>query len=82
MHNQSTLLANFVPSFIIQPVMMTLTYISTAVGISIPLVGLRNDQFGHLVLTNVGSLGFQLGFAPHASPMRMMGLFCIGNITK
>ena len=62
--------------------MMTLTYISTAVGISIPFVGLRNDQFGHLVLTNVGSLGYQCGFAPLASPMRMMGLFCIGNITK
>jgi hypothetical protein len=70
------------PSFIIQPLMMTCTYISIAVGISIPPLGLRNDQFGHIIITNVGSIGYQQGFAPLCPPMRTMGLFCIGSIIK
>jgi len=58
------------------------TYLAIAVGVSIPPLGLRNDQFGHLVVTNVGSIGYQQGFAPLCPPMRVMGLFCVGAVIK
>lgn len=53
-YKQSTELANFMPSFILQPLAMTLTYLCTAVGINIPSLGFRNDQSGHIIVTNIG----------------------------
>jgi hypothetical protein len=75
-------MAKFIPSFILQPLATVLTYISVGLGIGIPALGVRTEQFGHSVLTNVGSLGYQQGFAPLCPPMRGMGLFCIGAIQK
>lgn len=57
-HNNSTALANLIPSHIAQPLSFCLTYIAATVGISIPPLSLRNDAFGHLVVTNVGNMGF------------------------
>lgn len=64
-----------------QPLITIATYISVSAGVAIPALGLR-ENFGHIVLTNIGSIGYQQGFAPMCPPMRSMGLFCIGGVEK
>jgi hypothetical protein len=81
-HEQSTAMAKFIPSFLLQPMMMISTYLTLAVGINITPLGLRSDSFGHIILTNVGTLGYQQGFAPLCPPMRTLGIFCTGMIEK
>ena len=78
-HNQSTAIMQYIPSFIAQPMVTLFTYISLSAGFSVPPLGLRPDQFGHVVLTNVGSLGLQQGIAPLCPPMRAMGFICVGK---
>ena len=53
-----------------------------AVGFNIPPLALRNDSFGHIILTNIGTLGLSRGYAPLCPPMHALGLFCIGKIEK
>ena len=53
-----------------------------AVGLNIPPLALRNDSFGHIILTNIGTLGLSRGYAPLCPPMHALGLFCIGKIEK
>ena len=81
-HNESTALAKFIPSHIAQPLSFALTYIAANVGISIPAVKLRNDTFGQLVLTNVGSMGFQSAIAPLCPLVHALGYVCCGVIEK
>lgn len=71
----------FIPTFIAQPLMTIATYLSVSAGVEIPALGLR-ENFGHIILTNIGSIGYQQGFAPMCTPMRSMGLFCIGAVEK
>jgi len=62
-HNKGTAAASFIPSFIGQPLGFIMTYIAATVGISLG-PGLRKNSFGNIVVTNVGSLGLPMGFAP------------------
>jgi hypothetical protein len=73
---------NFIPSFLGSPLIWICSYISMAVGINIPPLALRNDSFGHIILTNIGTLGLSKGYAPLCPPMHAMGLFCMGTIEK
>lgn len=81
-HNQSTALFNFMPSFIAQPMLWCFSYLALAVGFNIPPLALRNDSFGHLILTNIGTLGLTSGYAPLCPPCHHMGIFCVGKIEK
>ena len=69
-HNKSTAGANFVPSFILQPILLALSYINVNLGVAIPFMGLKKDSVGHIILTNIGSIGMQQGIAPLCPPMR------------
>ena len=75
-------MAKFIPSFILQPLVTVGTYMSIAVGVDIPALGLRAESFGHGILTNIGGMGYQQGFAPLCPPMRSLCLFCVGAIEK
>ena len=81
-HNESTNLANFIPSFLIEPLMFSATYIAAVLGISVDTFSLKADRLGHIVLTNVGTLGFNAGVAPLAPPLHQMALLCTGKIEK
>ena len=81
-HNQQTAIMNFIPSFLGSSLIWICSYISLAVGINIPPLALRNDSFGHIILTNIGTLGLTKGYAPLSPPMHAMGLFCVGTIEK
>jgi hypothetical protein len=62
--------------------MFICSYISLAVGCNIPPLSLRSDSFGHIILTNIGTLGLTRGYAPLCPPMHSMGLICAGKIEK
>ena len=62
--------------------MFIFSYLSIAVGQDIAPLGLRKDSFGHIILTNIGTLGLARGYAPLCPPMHAVGLFCIGAIEK
>lgn len=81
-HNKSTASMNFVPAFLGGPIVHLLSYISINMGFDIPAAGLKHDQFGHLIVTNIGTLGLKSGLAPLCPPMRAMGLLCTGKIDK
>lgn len=81
-HKKSTASAGFLPSFIIQPILFVATYLSICCGWTINALSLRSDRFGHAVLTNIGTLGFEQGFAPLCPPMHSIGLLCTGAIIK
>ena len=77
-HNQSTQLANYIPSFIAQPFAFCLTYLAANVGLNLSPFGVRGDTFGHIVLTNVGGMGFKEGFAPLCPPVHAFAYLCVG----
>lgn len=45
-------------------------------------MGLNSKSFGHIVLTNVGTLGFHSAIAPLCPPVHQLGLICTGKIEK
>lgn len=59
-----------------------LSYVAAHLGISIPPLGLRKETFGHIIITNVGGMGFQSAHAPLCPVVHAMGLVCIGATTK
>lgn len=81
-HNQSTQMANFIPSFLAQPLMFFGTYVSTVLGIEFKPLGLSSKTFGHIVVTNVGTLGYTSAFAPLCPPVHQLALLCTGAIQK
>ena len=81
-HVRRSKAADFIPSFIAQPMGFCLSYIGSAIGIPLPPFGLGPDSTGHVVLTNVGSFGYQMGFAPLCPPVHQMALLCAGQIEK
>ena len=58
-HTKATANFTMLPSFIAQPLLYVVTYLSTLVGIECSAIGMKNDTFGHLILTNVGPLGYK-----------------------
>lgn len=43
---------------------------------------MKGNAFGHAVLTNIGTLGLETGFAPLPCPIHCMFIICTGKITK
>lgn len=81
-HNNSTNLANFMPSFIAQPLMFMASYLAAVVGVEIKALSITNKAFGHLIVTNVGTLGYTSAVAPLCPVMHQMALLCTGAIQK
>ena len=81
-HNQSTASANFLPSCVAQPLVVGLTYLAATCGWNLGFLGLKSDTFGHVVVTNVGTMGYTSAFAPLCPPMHQMSLICTGAIEK
>jgi pyruvate dehydrogenase E2 component (dihydrolipoamide acetyltransferase) len=81
-HNQTTAAGNFVPSHILQPIMLLLSYINICLDLPIPPLGVKRNTHGHYILTNVGTMGMECGIAPLCPPMRAIGLTCCGAMKK
>ena len=51
-------------------------------GITLSALGLKPDTFGHMVITNVGPMGFTSAYAPLCPPLHSIALMCTGTIEK
>jgi len=77
-----TKIALSIPSFILGVVIHIVSYSNMNLGIAVKAMGMKKNVMGHFVLTNIGTLGMQQGFAPLCPPCRVMGYTCMGASDK
>eukprot|EP00830_Metopus_es_P013553 TRINITY_DN3324_c0_g3_i2.p1 TRINITY_DN3324_c0_g3~~TRINITY_DN3324_c0_g3_i2.p1 ORF type:complete len:280 (+),score=29.54 TRINITY_DN3324_c0_g3_i2:194-1033(+) len=63
-HAQRTGALGFIPTFILEPIMFIMGYITSNLGISLPMLGFKKYPFGTCVITSVGMLGYEHVFVP------------------
>ncbi|MEZ4322910.1 MAG: 2-oxo acid dehydrogenase subunit E2 [Myxococcota bacterium] len=54
----------FLPTWIIRPLVKTMGYLSSVLGLSIPALGVESYPFGSCIITNVGVFGLDEGYVP------------------
>lgn len=57
-------LLDYIPTFIVQIIFNTLSFLSYNLGISIPLLDIKPNQFGYAVVVNAGKLGISNIYVP------------------
>ncbi len=62
--NKSKGLLRALPTWLIRPLLTVTGWLASAVGMSIPALGVKPFPFGSCVVTSVGMLGLDEGFAP------------------
>ncbi|CAI2375790.1 unnamed protein product [Moneuplotes crassus] len=78
-HNKNFALADFVPSFILGPIISVGSYLALNLGWDVPIVGAKGDQYPPIIITNIGSFGLEKGFAP-LPPMATAICSCMGAV--
>eukprot|EP00013_Stygamoeba_regulata_P016976 CAMPEP_0177671876 /NCGR_PEP_ID=MMETSP0447-20121125/24989_1 /TAXON_ID=0 /ORGANISM="Stygamoeba regulata, Strain BSH-02190019" /LENGTH=302 /DNA_ID=CAMNT_0019179401 /DNA_START=29 /DNA_END=937 /DNA_ORIENTATION=- len=68
------------PVLIIRPLTMLAGYLSSALGLSIPAMGVRPFPFGGCLVTSVGMLGLEQAFAPFTPFCRVPLLVMVGGV--
>jgi len=58
-----------IPSFILQPMMHIISYSAANLGFNIPGFGDNTKKFGHMVISNIGSMDMHCALAPLCGPM-------------
>jgi len=71
---------NFLPTWLIRPVVNIAAYAAGALGMSIPMLGVEPHPFGACVVTSVGMLGVDEAFAPFTPFARVPLLVLVGAI--
>ena len=71
-----------VPTCIMQPLMHMIGYCAGNIGFSLPGSGVKPEQMGHVMISNIGTLGIETGFAPLCSPTFCMLVICFGASRK
>lgn len=75
-------LFNFIPDFILPYFLRFMTFLVYNLGINAPKLGLPADPFGSAMITSVGSLNVQSGFAPLVPCSRVPLIICLGAIIE
>lgn len=70
------------PVFILRPVLKLTGWLASALGISIKALGVERHAFGSCVITSVGMLGFDEGYAPFTPFARVPVLLLVGAIRE
>lgn len=68
------------PTFLLRPVIWLTGWLSGALGVSIPALGVEKFAFGSCVITSVGMMGVDEGFAPPTPFARVPLLLAVGAI--
>jgi len=68
------------PVFIIRPLVYFTGFLSSALGLNLPFLGVRPFPFGSCLVTSVGMMGLDLAFAPFTPFTRVPLLMLIGSI--
>lgn len=70
----------FLPTWLIRPLLFVTGWLTGAAGISVPSLGLKAFPFGAAIITSVGMLGLDEGFAPPAPFCRVPVYVLLGAI--
>lgn len=63
-YNKASAPFNFLPSSVLQHVLIFAGWFSGTLGLNLKPLSINADKMGHVVLSNIGQLKFQQGFAP------------------
>ena len=77
-----TKIVDFIPTFLLGPILTIVGYMSEECGWNLPMFKVKENSFGHVVLTNVGSMGMAAAFAPLPVHVRCEMLLCSGCVEK
>ncbi|NDG83689.1 MAG: hypothetical protein EBX52_01455 [Proteobacteria bacterium] len=72
----------FIPSWVIARILDLVSFINHDLNLWSPLLGTPRDPFGSVMLTSVGSMGLEYGFAPLVPYSRCPMVMAIGKITE
>ena len=68
------------PTWVLRPLLKAIGWLTSAVGISVPALGLESFPFGSCIITSVGMLGIDEAFAPHTPFARVPILVLVGAV--
>ena len=80
MHKKASNPFKLLPSAIGGILMDISSFIAIPLGLDLPMWGLKKHPLGSMVITNVGSGGFQIGYAPFPSILRVPGVLALSSI--
>lgn len=79
---KSKSILELIPSFILRPFISLNTFIQYRLNIWSPLFGTKQDTFGSMMVTNIGTLGVEEAFVPFV-PYSNTNVICsVGKITE
>ena len=81
-HKKATSPFKFLPQSIAGVVMEISAYLATPLGIDLPVFGVNKSPCGNLIVTNVGSQGVEIGYAPFPSIMRVPSILALSSIKE
>lgn len=79
---QTKLLARLLPGFVLRPIFDTIGFITEDLQLPIPLLGLEARPFGSALVTNVGTYGLDMAFAPPPTMAHMPSGVIVGAVTE
>ncbi len=79
---KSTGLLRILPTWLIRPLILTSGYLTGALGVDLPSVGLERFPFGSCVVTSVARFGLDEGYAPPTSFVRVPLYVLVGAIRE
>ena len=80
--NEGTKFFKYVPTFILQLGLHMLSYVAANLEMTVPGSGVNPSRYGHIMITNVGTLDIEMALAPLCSPTYAMLIICFGKIVK
>lgn len=69
------------PTWLLRPLLFVTGFFASAIGVSVPALGIERFPFGSCIITSVGMLGLDEGFAPPTPFARTPLLILVGAIT-
>lgn len=70
------------PTFLLRPLLWTTGFLSSALGISLPGLGLSRFPFGSCIITSVGMFGLDEAFAPPTPFARVPAYVLVGAVRE
>lgn len=69
---------SWMPTWLIRPLLWTTGWVTSSLGIAVPMLGLTSFPFGSCMITSVGMFGLDEGYAPHTPFARVPIIVLIG----
>jgi pyruvate/2-oxoglutarate dehydrogenase complex dihydrolipoamide acyltransferase (E2) component len=80
--NKTMKLLKFLPVFLIRPIVYIGGFLSSSIGVNIPMLGVKAFPFGSCLVTSVGMMALDLAFVPFTPFARVPLLVMVGSINK